>query len=156
MILINLFPAKVLKKRAFDREYKQRIKVERDQMSPEQLESVREADRKYARLYRENNREAHRESSRESVRRWRYKKFNFTVEDYDRMVIKQGDRCACCDCLKPEDMLYWCVDHDHVTNRVRGLICNNCNGGIGFLGDSVEGVRKALTYLERHYGVGSR
>lgn len=41
-----------------------------------------------------------------------------------------------------------CVDHDHVTGTVRGLLCNGCNHGIGKLGDNAEGVRRALAYLE--------
>jgi len=39
------------------------------------------------------------------------------------------------------------VDHDHLTGEFRGHICPLCNQGIGKLGDSVEGVMKALLYL---------
>lgn len=42
------------------------------------------------------------------------------------------------------------VDHDHDTGIFRGWICNRCNLGIGLLGDSIEGLRRALTYLETH------
>jgi hypothetical protein len=40
------------------------------------------------------------------------------------------------------------VDHDHATGALRGILCNLCNSGIGALGDSVEGLREALRYLE--------
>jgi hypothetical protein len=60
--------------------------------------------------------------------------------------------CACCGGTDPGKR-GWMVDHDHVTGEIRGILCNRCNLGIGLLGDSIEGVRKALTYLEKHYGV---
>lgn len=41
-------------------------------------------------------------------------------------------------------------DHDHVTNKTRGYICGRCNSGIGFLGDTVESLRRALAYLEEN------
>lgn len=42
-----------------------------------------------------------------------------------------------------------CVDHDHETGRVRGLLCNRCNVALARFGDTIAGVRAALNYLER-------
>jgi hypothetical protein len=39
------------------------------------------------------------------------------------------------------------IDHDHETGQIRGLICGPCNTGLGLLGDTVEGVCRALDYL---------
>ena len=56
-----------------------------------------------------------------------------------------GTPCACCNRI---DKLF--CDHDHSSNKdFRGWICRNCNSGIGLLGDSEEGLRQALAYLER-------
>lgn len=41
-----------------------------------------------------------------------------------------------------------CIDHDHNTGYVRGIICKACNSGLGLLGDSIEGIQKALDYLK--------
>jgi hypothetical protein len=41
------------------------------------------------------------------------------------------------------------VDHCHSTGQIRGVLCCECNTGIGKLGDNAEGVRRALAYLER-------
>lgn len=41
------------------------------------------------------------------------------------------------------------LDHDHVTGKFRGWLCAKCNTGIGKLGDNVEGLRRAIAYLER-------
>ena len=40
------------------------------------------------------------------------------------------------------------VDHDHETGAVRGALCSGCNTGLGRLGDSVNGLRQAIEYLE--------
>ena len=41
-----------------------------------------------------------------------------------------------------------CVDHDHTTGKVRGVLCSNCNLALGYLKDSVTSARNAVTYLE--------
>lgn len=53
--------------------------------------------------------------------------------------------CECCERTGVE----LCLDHDHDTNAFRGWICHECNRSIGQLGDTPEGVAKALAYLTR-------
>ena len=55
-----------------------------------------------------------------------------------------GSPCACCGRI---DKLF--LDHDHSTKEYRSYICRSCNSGIGLLGDSEQGLRQALAYLER-------
>lgn len=82
--------------------------------------------------------------------------FGITLADYRSMLEKQNYCCAICD--KPNGTCAYSgettkelsVDHDHVTGYVRGLLCNDCNRGIGQLGDSAARLRKAAEYLE-HY-----
>lgn len=57
-----------------------------------------------------------------------------------------------CDCCGQEHHKTLVLDHDHNTLRFRGWICEDCNLGLGKLGDNIEGVEKALEYLKRHYG----
>jgi hypothetical protein len=52
--------------------------------------------------------------------------------------------CQCCG----EAPYKWCLDHDHDTNEIRGWLCDQCNTGIGKLGDNIEGLEKALKYLK--------
>ena len=66
-----------------------------------------------------------------------------TPEDHDRMVEAAGGRCEICG--KKTKRLH--VDHCHKTNEVRGLLCMKCNGAIGALGDTAEGILKAYDYL---------
>lgn len=57
------------------------------------------------------------------------------------------DVCSCCgNPVKPGK---WCLDHCHDTNTFRGWICNDCNVGLGKLGDDISGVEKALEYLKK-------
>lgn len=70
--------------------------------------------------------------------------YGIGIEDYERMLEAQNFRCAICQSL--EERLH--VDHDHVTGKVRGLLCNACNTGIGLLRDSKSILRSAIDYLE--------
>ncbi len=75
-----------------------------------------------------------------------WKKYRLTLEDYDRMLEAQQGRCAICR-RRPRKFLL-CVDHDHKTKKVRGLLCIRCNRGLGSIGDSLERVMKFVEYLE--------
>ena len=44
----------------------------------------------------------------------------------------------------------WCVDHDHETGAVRGLLCRECNLGLAAFRESPTALRRAAGYLERH------
>lgn len=127
----------------------------------------------YGRNYRKANRDTLREKDRARYNAWReslsadelarahhsqvLKKYNLSQVEYERILASQGGVCACCG--KPEatisrrrqSPMRLTVDHDHLTGVVRGLLCRACNLGIGQLGDSLEGVKKAVTYLERRH-----
>jgi hypothetical protein len=75
------------------------------------------------------------------------KKYGITVEDYNRMFISQGGNCAICN--KPDERRL-CVDHDHDTGKVRELLCNHCNTGLGKFLDSRELLEVAKNYLKKH------
>lgn len=73
--------------------------------------------------------------------------YGITEEEYSRMYTEQGGVCAICKQSEPISGRSLCVDHSHTTGDVRGLLCSNCNRGIGLLQDSVELVRNAYHYL---------
>lgn len=76
-------------------------------------------------------------------------RYGLSETDYAHIVAEQSARCAVCGVTRNIDDRLWCVDHDHDTGHVRGLLCTRCNAGIGALGDNIEGLRRALAYLER-------
>lgn len=114
------------------------------------------AIRVYNARYREANARKIADASRQ---RERLKRYGLTEGDIRALKRHQGYRCAICRTLFPKDgqegkRMH--VDHCHITNRVRGLLCSRCNSGIGKLGDSVDGLRRALVYLEAFEAKGAR
>lgn len=77
--------------------------------------------------------------------------YGITQDDYDRMLEAQGGRCAICKTATPTGKWkVFAVDHCHTTGKIRGLLCNECNRGMGLLRDSAELLRKAADYLDQH------
>ncbi len=74
------------------------------------------------------------------------KDYDLTEAEYHAILDKQGMCCAVCK-KKPTPSRRLCVDHNHLTGEVRGLLCDRCNRGIGLLGDSAEAVYAAYRYL---------
>lgn len=70
-----------------------------------------------------------------------------TQPQFDAMVRKQKGLCAIC--RKPPTKRRLSVDHCHKTGRVRGLLCNHCNLGIGYFRDCPKNARSAARYLRR-------
>lgn len=68
-----------------------------------------------------------------------------TVEHYEEMLSRQDNRCAICRKLASVKKLN--VDHDHATGKIRGLLCDKCNWGLGMYKDDVTLLTKAIQYL---------
>ena len=75
--------------------------------------------------------------------------YKLTVEKYEEMLANQYFCCAICDGL-PETQRALSVDHDHVTGKVRGLLCIRCNTALGRLEAVPLWNEKALEYLRNH------
>lgn len=90
------------------------------------------------------------------ARTWKYRtQYGITLKDYDLLYEQQNGLCAICGTDTPGGPgERFRVDHNHETNEVRGLLCNNCNRGLGYLKDSPTILSKALAYLltNGHYG----
>lgn len=124
----------------------------------------------YMRIWRE----AHREKTREYGREWyknhpRWKRgysqewcknhsedirnkrlqklYGMSQNDYNTMLYEQEDRCAICG-ISIEDLCgNLIIDHDHITGKVRGLLCTSCNLGLGWFKDDIVRLEKAKSYL---------
>lgn len=75
------------------------------------------------------------------------RKYGLSREEYTDLLESQGGVCAIC-AKGPTVYDYLSVDHNHDTGEVRGLLCHPCNAGIGKLGDSIQRLRAAISYLE--------
>ena len=74
------------------------------------------------------------------------RKFNLSSEDYAARLADQGGRCAICH-AEPGLGKALDVDHDHKTGQVRGLLCRNCNHGLGKFKDDPFTMTEARFYL---------
>jgi len=111
---------------------------------------------KYNKARRKADPEGTSEHSRWYFLGWKY---GMTREQYERMFEAQGGCCAICripdaQANRPgkqrnsQSSRGLCVDHDHQTGVVRGLLCNTCNRAIGYLKDSPEVLLRAMLYLQ--------
>jgi hypothetical protein len=71
-----------------------------------------------------------------------YKTYGITGEQFEAMYQEQYGRCLICQ--KGEAT---CVDHNHETKKIRGLLCRKCNAAIGILGEDPELLERAANYL---------
>lgn len=77
------------------------------------------------------------------------KYYGLTLSNFNALKIKQKNCCAICE-NKLKDGQGTHVDHCHKTGIVRGLLCNSCNRGIGYLQDSIEILKSAQKYLKKY------
>lgn len=86
------------------------------------------------------------------TRKWRLRtKYGLSEDGLDRMVSEQDGKCAICHAPFGPKV---CVDHDHKTGIVRGLLCSPCNIGLGLFKDDPERLREAARYLAPKRGRG--
>lgn len=101
--------------------------------------SERERMNVYQREYRKKNLDKVRKATKEYDLRTKY---GITYEDYEELLVKQDGKCALCGRVS-----VLAIDHCHKTGKIRGLLCNQCNLGIGLLKEDPEIFKKALEYL---------
>lgn len=76
--------------------------------------------------------------------------YGLTWEGFQELIRDQDYRCAICPEPIASDDKNTHVDHDHNTGKVRGILCSNCNRGLGMFKDSVRLLAYAIVYLEEH------
>lgn len=89
-------------------------------------------------------RERRNAQGRGAPKRWLQRSYGISPEEYDAMVEAQNGLCLICQ-ERPERGL--CVDHCHERFKVRGLLCNNCNVGLGHFNDDPVRLLRAASYL---------
>ena len=74
------------------------------------------------------------------------RKFGLSDEDYTTLIERSQGLCEVCNTPMGDKR---CIDHDHKTGKIRGVLCNNCNTALGLVGDNVATLTKLIQYLER-------
>lgn len=101
------------------------------------LDRSREINREYAARHPDRRRNARLKSL-----------YGITLRDLEKMIEAQNGVCAICS--EPPGKKPLCVDHCHVTERVRGLLCDRCNLMLGRIRDSPTILDAASGYLRKH------
>ena len=76
--------------------------------------------------------------------------YGLSLAEYAVLLKTQDGKCAICGVTPGERDKRLCVDHDHKTGEIRGLLCNGCNWSLGGFRDSADLLRRAAIYLETH------
>ena len=128
------------------------------------------ANKEDAKKYSEKWRNANRERYRELAREWRKnnpdkqkmislkcnlrKCYNMSVEEWDALWEKQKGLCPICNRPLSEEYRRPCVDHDHETGKIRGIIHSGCNLLVGILEkdmsiDLANKINNIINYLNK-------
>ena len=150
---------------------KEKVKELNRQWALDNPDKVRESSRKWKRLHRDQYNKYRRKWRRlnpdkvkaETMKRRRptpeenrknnlKSTYGITIEQYNVIFKKQKGRCAICK--RPptgggiDQRL--CVDHDHLKDRIRELLCGKCNRALGLFSENIKFMESAIRYLRRH------
>lgn len=117
--------------------------------------SLKYARKSFAKLTPEQ-----KEKRRETLRNWKnknptrykenaiFKRYKINFDDLNNLLVAQDYRCFICKISQKELGKYLSIDHCHTTGKVRGLLCNSCNNGLGRFKDNITYLKNAIKYLE--------
>lgn len=80
---------------------------------------------------------------------WRRKGIKLKYREYEGMKKEQNNCCKICGTNEKELSFKLCVDHNHDTMEIRGLLCNPCNKLLGNVKDNISILKSAIEYLEK-------
>lgn len=100
-------------------------------------------------IWRKNNPDKRRAQEKRAQANQRWKLYNITEEQYNNLLVFQNHTCAICK--KDKNTKHdWSIDHCHITNKVRGILCSKCNSMIGLAKDNITTLANAIEYLKIH------
>lgn len=115
-------------------------------------DKIAEIDRRY----NQNN----KPKVKEKIKKWKARnpnivnarrlkrRYGLTMDQYRAILTTQDHCCAICKRHENEIILALHVDHNHITGKVRGMLCSSCNQALGLLKDNPELCRLSAIYLE--------
>lgn len=95
----------------------------------------------YKRAYRAKNKDIIRAQNKRRNPGW-------DIDRYNQYVELQNNRCAICGTDNP-GLADWCCDHCHTEDKARGLLCVQCNAGLGYFKDNPKFLQSAIEYLKK-------
>lgn len=120
------------------------LKDYKDNRPKEILEAYKEVSKKHKKLYDSLDSTRHRNKTHSQNQK--YRKFGITKSEFEQLLAKQNNCCAICGNTEINGKLL-SIDHNHVTGKVRGLLCSGCNVGLGMFKENMHFLSKAVKYL---------
>lgn len=121
------------------------------------IDSKKEYNKAYANINKESiklrsskNYTFNKESILLKTKTYAYKSnYNITLEEFKQKLVEQGNKCLGCN-KTFTDKGDACLDHNHKTGKVRGILCRNCNWALGHANDDINILKKIIIYLTKH------
>ena len=139
------------KRMKYQKEYHDKHKEE----LKDYLKKWRDNNQEYIKNYRETHKEEskkYRDEHKNEMKEYNLKRnYGITKEHFEEIYNNQDGKCFICDIsekeLKDKNSAGLAIDHDHKTGKIRGLLCHNCNKGLGLLKDDPNILKKGIDYL---------
>lgn len=109
-----------------------KTKPKKSTYSKEYYQENKERIKKQNKKWYEKNYSPEKERDQNLIHR-----YNINIQEYDRMFTEQEGCCAICKMSQSKQARRFSVDHNHITNNVRGLLCDNCNMMLGNSKDNI-------------------
>jgi hypothetical protein len=79
----------------------------------------------------------------------RCKNYKLSEQEYQQYLVTQEGKCAICHVFMTEP----CIDHNHITKRVRQLLCRKCNTSLGLMNENEVSLENMIAYIRKHKNV---
>lgn len=134
-------------------------KIKKDKHFCRKCDSLKESDKFYIRKNKKEEwiiqkpciecTKKYKKEKVSEVKNIRLKKaYNISNDEYNIILLNQNNSCAICEKHKSNFNKELSVDHCHNSNKIRGILCNDCNVGLGFFKDDIRLFKKAINYLK--------
>lgn len=99
-------------------------------------------------IYKEREKNASKKSAAVRKKAQLKRDYNLTIEEHNNMLIQQDYTCAICGTHQNDLRQNLCIDHNHTTGKIRGLLCHQCNLVLGNALDNIGVLENAIQYLK--------
>jgi hypothetical protein len=111
---------------------------------PENVDRIREQNRAIDKRYHSRP-----EIKMKHAERWHIKEYGISLQDREVIMKEQDGKCAVCGDILIKEGNKTCLDHNHITGKIRGIVCHNCNCALGYIKDNSDIAEAMVRYLQK-------
>ncbi len=131
---------------------RERVSAQRKEFREKNKERLKQKQKKYmakTKKYKSEYDKEYRSKNKDRVRNNLLKRqYGIDLIAYNKIFLDQKGCCKICSRHQSELSKILAVDHCHASKKVRGLLCNTCNTGLGNFRDNIESMKRAIKYLQ--------